>query len=70
MGEIINIVGETFSQLTVVSRVVGRSDGYGHPYWNCRCTCGRETEVNGHDLKRFKTQSCGCLRGQRRRRKA
>lgn len=29
--------------------------------WKCLCICGNYTEVNASDLKRKKTQSCGCL---------
>jgi hypothetical protein len=32
--------------------------------WLCRCRCGIEREVRGHDLKQGKTQSCGCSFGR------
>lgn len=68
--QLIDLTGKKFARLTVLSRVIGRKDEWNHPYWHCRCECGNETEVNGHDLKRFRTQSCGCLRGISRRRRA
>lgn len=35
--------------------------------WRCVCICGNEILVNGTDLVRNETQSCGCLRNDRAR---
>jgi hypothetical protein len=29
--------------------------------WLCRCDCGNQVEVRGHDLRANKTKSCGCI---------
>jgi hypothetical protein len=49
--------GQTFNRLTVISRAanVGK-----HPHWLCRCVCGKETVVNGYNLRIGHTTSCGC----------
>jgi len=31
-------------------------------YWICRCDCGAEKSVTGHQLQSGDTQSCGCAR--------
>jgi hypothetical protein len=56
-----DLTGKTFHRLTVIERT-DRVDKWNHAYWNCRCSCGNMTVVNGHELKRDKTKSCGCLR--------
>lgn len=62
-----DIAGEKFVFLTAIEPT-DRSDGHGHKYWRCRCDCGKETVVNSHDLRRYKTKSCGHLRGSPRKR--
>lgn len=39
------------------------------PYYKCRCDCGLETSVIGNSLLSGRTQSCGCLRAERMRRR-
>ena len=52
--------GETFGWLTVESRA---SNGQrGQARWNCRCRCGKLTVVDGGELRRGSSQSCGCMR--------
>lgn len=55
--KLVDMSGQRFGRLSVVSRVSGRSEAR----WLCRCDCGHEVEVNGYDLRRGHTQSCGCL---------
>lgn len=33
--------------------------------WLCRCDCGEQTIVSGHNLRRGRTNSCGCLQKER-----
>jgi hypothetical protein len=54
-GPRINLVGQRFGKLTVLSWA-------GNSSWFCRCECGRTTEVIGANLKRLNTRSCGCVR--------
>lgn len=37
-------------------------------HWRCRCDCGIELAVNGANLQRGLTRSCGCLRRDTTRR--
>lgn len=59
MSRLIDLTGKTFGFLTVLSRDPSRSG----TYWVCRCKCGKITTVNGKNLKRGHTTSCGCKRG-------
>jgi len=54
---------QTFTRLTVLSRAEN-APGSRHSRWLCRCSCGRETTVAGHNLRTGKTRSCGCLRSE------
>lgn len=55
-----NCAGVEFGKLTVLS-YAGRSK-YGQAAWLCRCQCGRETVVQGGDLRSGNTSSCGCVK--------
>lgn len=59
MGSFIDITGQRFGRLAVVSRAKNQGT---HTVWLCRCDCGRETTVIGENLKRGYTVSCGCYR--------
>lgn len=55
---LVDLKGKTFGRLTVIG-IHSHKDG--NYYWNCKCSCGNETIVQGSSLKSNKTQSCGCL---------
>lgn len=55
----LNLVGKRFGFLLVIERK--GSDEKGQSLWLCRCDCGTEKVVRGHDLKGG-TKSCGCSR--------
>lgn len=59
MGKFIDLTGQTFNRLTVVSR----AENSRHPSanWNCVCSCGNATVVRGDSLKSGGTRSCGCI---------
>lgn len=59
MGRLIDLTGQRFGRLTVVSRA--ENDKNKNPRWLCRCDCGHQTIVLGHLLRNGNTQSCGCL---------
>jgi len=40
---------------------IPNAEGSRHAQWLCRCTCGNEKVVTGHNLLSLKTRSCGCL---------
>ena len=60
----IDLTGQRFGRLLVI-REAGRKNG--HVAWLCRCECGNEIVVSGDNLRRERTQSCGCLRRELRR---
>lgn len=57
-----DLTGQVFGRLTVLYRVPNKKD---RTRWMCRCSCGKEKEVNAHELKAGKTTSCGCKRQER-----
>ena len=61
MPSFIDITGQTFNTLTVISLSPDRRAN-GERYWVCLCVCGRSVTVRGTQLRGLKTLSCGCLR--------
>lgn len=67
-AKLLDLVGNKYGRLTVVSRGVPRESirPSGHKrirqYWNCLCECGRAVEVRQDNLLHNDSQSCGCLR--------
>ena len=60
-GNVIDLIGQTFGQLTVIAR--DGSDHRGEAKWLCQCSCGSELiSVLGSNLRTGHTQSCGCNR--------
>jgi hypothetical protein len=51
--------GNRYGRLTVIS--LAGSDGRQQAHRVCRCDCGNQTCVKGSNLRRGRTQSCGCL---------
>jgi HNH endonuclease len=60
MADLINLIGQRFNRLVVVSRVENNSACQAR--WSCQCDCGAEKEVSSHHLRNGHAQSCGCLR--------
>jgi 5-methylcytosine-specific restriction endonuclease McrA len=58
VSSLVDLVGRTFGQLTVVAR--DGSDKNGRPRWLTRCECGRESTKAGVHLRRRMIKSCGC----------
>lgn len=69
MGKFIDLTGQKFGKLTVVSRNVDKISPCGQKYttWNCVCDCGNKTIVSSNNLRRCHTNSCGCLNSNRER---
>ena len=59
MGKFIDLTDEKFVRLKVIRRIENGKNG--ETRWRCQCDCGNTLEVNGHDLRRGDTKSCGCL---------
>jgi hypothetical protein len=47
--------GKTFNFWTVVNRIGGT-----RALWLCRCVCGKESKLGGHEVSAGPTKSCGC----------
>ncbi len=62
MGKFIDLCGQTFGRLTVISRI--ENDQSERARWLCRCECGSTTEVGAYSLRCGNTRSCGCLRNE------
>ncbi len=60
MGKKIDLTGQVFGRLTVMSECIIRVNT--RIQWECRCDCGNITTVYGNDLRRGKTTSCGCFK--------
>jgi hypothetical protein len=63
MGHFNDLSGQTFGRLRVLKPHPKRNHE-GRICWECRCDCGREAIVCGHNLMKGTTRSCGCLRNQ------
>lgn len=61
MGQLIDIVGEKYGRMLVISKARSLD---GNARWNCRCDCGTEKVVYGQDLRRGKVVSCGCHKAE------
>lgn len=59
----IDLVGRAFGRLAVIE-YAGFSKELWAAYWRCRCECGRDTLVDGRNLTKEVTKSCGCLAAQ------
>jgi hypothetical protein len=53
----VNLRGMSFGRLTVISESATRSL---ITYWNCKCSCGKNSTVSTNALIRGTTTSCGC----------
>lgn len=58
MGQVVNLIGEKFGLLTVVSRA--QNNKWKKSMWNCLCECGKTTTVSANSLRSGETKSCGC----------
>lgn len=59
---VIDLIGQKFNRLTVVSRDESKPKGQGKPaYWICKCDCGNTCSVRTDKLRKNEIQSCGCL---------
>lgn len=58
---LIDLAGQKFERVQVVSRAPNMSETDTNARWNCKCDCGKEFIAYGQDIRRGKTKSCGCL---------
>lgn len=64
MPKVLNLIGEKFSELTVISLFDLRNK---KTRWTCFCRCGQFTIVSTGNLRNGHTRSCGCLKQQTKR---
>ncbi|MDQ0492767.1 hypothetical protein [Paenibacillus brasilensis] len=57
-----NLIGETFSRLKVVGKVLVPKNGRDRVYWDCLCECGEKALVRTDSLTKGLVKSCGCLK--------
>ena len=50
---------------SVIAKNYLRTSEDGRAIWLCECDCGKDVEINTHNLKRNKTISCGCVESAR-----
>ena len=58
MTPVIDLTGKRFGRWLVQARAPKTARG---TYWQCLCDCGEIRVVFGPDLKRGRSQSCGCF---------
>ena len=61
--QLINLTGQRFGRLTVLTRA--ENNKRGNTQWLCQCDCGEKRIVLGTELRGGRTRSCGCLRTER-----
>lgn len=60
MGRFINLTGQRFGRLKVIS--LNSKGAKNKPaIWNCQCDCGNLTSVRSCHLRGGATRSCGCM---------
>lgn len=57
-----NLAGQKFGRLTVIEHLGSSNDN--QALWLCKCDCGNEKIVKGHNLIKGNTKSCGCLKNE------
>lgn len=68
MGRLINLTGNRYGKLTVLKRHK-ENDKYNKPQWLCQCDCGKEIIVLGNNLRLGLSESCGCVRIEKNKRR-
>ena len=61
MPKALNLLGEVYGDLTVIEKAPTKN---GKTYWLCKCSCGKEKEVQTCHLRNGSIKSCGCKKNQ------
>ena len=64
MARPLDLVGDKYGRLEVLKFVYSKNY---RNYWLCKCDCGNEKIVSGHNLRCGVTKSCGCLQQEQRK---
>ena len=62
MGKKIDLTGQRFGYLVVLSEIKERKNK--QIQWLCKCDCGNQLPVLGASLRSGNTKSCGCLNNE------
>lgn len=54
-SHLIDITNQKFGKLTAIYYIPNTKK------WHCKCECGNEKDIDGFNLRKGKTQSCGCI---------
>lgn len=57
MGQIIDLTGKQYGEITVLELDTDLTAAKKRTYWKCKCSCGREKSIRADGLKRI--QTCG-----------
>lgn len=52
--------GKKYGHLTVLAKTEMRVPSNGCVVWKCICDCGKICYINGNNLRRGVSQTCGC----------
>lgn len=61
----VNIVGQQFGRLTIVTKALNHK--HGQSRWWCECRCGEHVITGAQVLRRGESLSCGCWRREQLR---
>ena len=56
-----NEIGNRYGKLLVIKQA-NKTNKNGNIFWECQCDCGNIITVNGIDLRRGHSTSCGCIK--------
>lgn len=62
MGKKIDLTGQRFGYLVVLSEIKERKNK--QIQWLCKCDCGNQLSVLGASLRSGNTKSCGCMKNK------
>lgn len=62
MGKMIDLTGQRFGRLKVISPAF--KDKRNQWHWNCKCDCGNTKIIPGKNLRKGDTKSCGCIHSE------
>ena len=60
MSKTINLTGQRFGRLVVITQAATTKQG--NARWLCQCDCGNQVVVRSLCLRKGESKSCGCLR--------
>jgi hypothetical protein len=63
MGKMIDLTGQRFGRLEVISPAF--KDKRNQWHWSCKCGCGNTKTISGRSLVNGNTRSCGCLHSEK-----